>query len=68
MFRVPQTNCSEDDNVSFFNPTHRCTHTHTHTHTQDKEPIECSAVTALHNKGKLGLTERESTQPGPKSS
>ena len=33
MFRVPQTNCSEDDNVSFFNPTHRCTHTHTHTHT-----------------------------------
>ena len=61
-----QINCSVDDNVSFFHSTHRCTHTHTHT--QDKEPIECSAVTALHNKGKLGLTERESTQPGPKSS
>lgn len=56
--------------LSFNTPMH--THTHTlactHTHTQDKEPIECSAVTALHNKGKLGLTERESTQPGPKSS
>ncbi len=48
--------------------THTHTDTHTHTHTQDKGSIECSVVTALHNKGKLELPERESTQPRPKSS
>lgn len=41
-------------------------HTNTHTYSQDKGPIECSVVTTLHNKGKLELAERESTQPGPK--